>query len=133
MTLIVLPDVEQVVTGHVRSHADLPEGVVVAAGWYGYQAGQTRVVLSRAGGGTWGRHRIDRARIDVEVVAPDKATAVETVQAVRAILAAAPGSVSSGSLIVNTSEESGPTYLEDQTSDSPRYVASWIIDVRPDP
>jgi hypothetical protein len=128
------PDVEKLVTQFVRNYDGLLAGVDVGTSWEGFQAGQTRVVLTRAGGGTAARHRIDRARIDVEVVAPTKGQAQSAMATTRTILAAAPGFVDPGvAVIVQTVEESGPAYIEDPVSDLPRYVAAWLVDVRPDP
>ena len=132
--MTLMPDAELVVTAYVRSHPSLPPGVVVASGWEGFAAGQTRAVLTRAGGGLPVRQRIDRARIDVEVVAPTKAGAVTAISAVRHMLAEAPGHRVPGvAVVTDTQEESGPAYIEDPGSDQPRYVASWMVDVRPDP
>lgn len=128
----LFPDAELIVTKIIRESPLLPAGVEVATSWQGYEAGESRVVVTRGGGGTATRHRVDSARIDLQTVAPSKAAAVDITQRVRVILTDAPGVVDDG-VVVGTFELAGPAYIEDPLSSGPRYVSSWDVRLRPDP
>ncbi|MFJ7907505.1 hypothetical protein [Kitasatospora sp. NPDC096204] len=110
-----------VVWEYLSSLPDLPHGSVTGD-LVGREAGETTVYLAESGGHRLVRDRMDRADIEYDVYAEDRAEAKRLALLVRqALLERLPGQEAGGALVLDVAEVSRPRYYPDSVSREHMY------------
>lgn len=144
MPVVVAPDAELVAVDYARAHPDLQAlGVKVGTSYPARRAGETDeqyqtrtlplVVVSRAGGvghAPVASYR-SRPRLDFDAYAATKTAARRVAATAEAVMDAASGAQHAGGLITSSASETGLSWLPDPVDDSPRYVFTVRLELRP--
>ncbi|MGW3232469.1 hypothetical protein [Kitasatospora sp. NPDC001095] len=106
---------------YLSSRSDLPQGSVTGD-LVGREAGQTTVYLNESGGFRLVRDRMDRADVEYDVYAEDRAEAKRLALLVRqALLEGLPGREAGEALVLDVAEISRPRYYPDSVSREHMY------------
>ncbi|WP_043470313.1 hypothetical protein [Kitasatospora sp. MBT66] len=106
---------------YLSSLPDLPKGSVTGD-LVGREAGETTVYLNESGGHRLVRDRMDRADIEYDVYAEDRAEAKRLALLVRRhLLEELPGREVAGALVLDVDEISRPRYYPDSVSREHMY------------
>ena len=123
---IALPDIELLVTDHLR--ARIPD-VTVATGLVGWRRGQAWLQVIRTGGQVrynW----LDAAEIAVEARGASREAAAALAGLARDALAGMPWTTHTGAVVSAATELRGPRWLPDPDGDG-RYRLEWRITAHP--
>jgi hypothetical protein len=129
---VAFPDAEHVATRWLNSSTI---GAPASTDLLGWHAPEPRIVITRVGGTPTLAIRIDRPRLDVDVYAPTKADAHDLAQAARVRLHELPTGDHRdlGAVVCNVVDELGLQWLPDPDTNTPRYVLTLAVTVRPHP
>lgn len=131
MRAALFPDSEAVAVLWMRAGT----AVTVATDMKGWLAPRSRIVITRIGGVPSMAVRIDNPRLDVDVYAASKEAAHDLAQLARVRLHELPTGdhTALGAVVAHVADDVGLHYIPDPDTQTPRYVFTLRLAVRPHP